>query len=199
MSPVFTVENFAGDAAAIRERVISCGFGTERGPDGALYTGISQYPVPHWFGLIAETVGRPIVPRLSCFRVNLAGEVPEVWVHSDGICAQYASVLYLNLPAQCAGGTAFWKHSALEMDRLPTPAELEARGMNPAAFYPFIEREWHVLDSWERVGFVEMRWNRFITYPTSYFHSRFPFAGFGTAPENGRLIWVCFYDLEEAK
>jgi hypothetical protein len=199
MIPVLTFDNFTGDAAAIRERVIACGFGTETGPDGALYTGISQYPVPRWFDRIAELVGGPIIPRLSCFRVNFAGEVPPVWVHSDGICAQFASVLYLNLPAQCQGGTAFWRHSALRMDRLPTDAELCGRGMNPEAFHPFIEREWKVLESWERVGFVEMRWNRFITYPTSYFHSRFPFEGFGSAPEDGRLIWVCFFDKKTAE
>lgn len=196
MIPFLTHDNFAGDAAAIRQAVIECGFKEETGPDGAVYTGIAQFEVPRWFDLIAEVVGAPITPRLSCFRLNLAGELPHSWVHSDDICAQFASVLYLNLPAQCKGGTAFWKHSALGMDRLPKPAELEARGMNPGAFYTLMSREWKVLESWERVGFVGMQWNRFLTYPTSYFHSRFPFEGFGSGPEDGRLIWVCFYDLE---
>lgn len=196
MIPVTTFDDFARDAAAVRQAVIAGGFETKRGPDGALYTGISQYPVPQWFERIGELVGRPIIPRLSCFRLNLAGELPHSWVHSDDICAKYASVLYLNLPGQCLGGTAFWKHSALGMDRLLSDAELCARGMDPAAFHPFMSREWKDQSNWERVGFVEMRWNRFLTYPTSYFHSRYPFEAFGSGPEDGRLIWVCFYDLE---
>jgi hypothetical protein len=42
MIPVFTFDNFAGDAAAIRERVIACGFGTEtRAGWRALYGDLS--------------------------------------------------------------------------------------------------------------------------------------------------------------
>lgn len=200
MIPVITWDDFSPDAAAVRQAVIEAGFKTQQGPDGAWYTGICEYAVPRWFDRIAELVGSPIIPRLSCFRLNLAGELPHSWVHSDDICAKYASVLYLNLPEQCQGGTAFWKHTALGMDRLLTPDELEARGMDPGAFYRLMNREWKDLTHWQQVGFSEMRWNRFITYPTCYFHSRYPFEAFGTGPEDGRLIWVCFYDkAEESK
>jgi hypothetical protein len=43
---------------------------------------------------------------------------------------------------------------------------------------------------------LPMRFNRFLTYPTCFFHSRYPFEAFGNAPENGRLVWVCFFDKE---
>jgi hypothetical protein len=177
--------------------VVAGGFSTETGPDGAQYTGISKYPVPQWFDRIAAAVGSPITPRLSCFRLNLAGEFPHSWVHSDDICAEYASVLYLNLPEQCAGGTAFWRHSALGMDRLLTREELAARGMNPDHFYQLMNREWRDLKFWEQADFVPMRFGRFVTYPTCLFHSRYPFEGFGNGADNGRLIWVCFYDKEK--
>lgn len=180
----------------MRRAVIAAGFRTETGPDGARYTGISQYAVPHWFDRISELVGAPIVPRLNCFRISLAGEVSEVWVHSDDICAKYASVLYLNGPDQCRGGTAFWKHRALGMSSLWSKDQLETCGMNAGAFYALMEREWRVLDAWEQTGLIPMAFNRFITYPTSLFHSRYPFEGFGSGPEDGRMIWVCFYDKE---
>ncbi len=186
---------FAPDALNVRNAVIAAGFATQTGPDGAQYTGISQFPAPHWFERIAELIGSPIVPRLSCFRLNLAGELPHSWVHSDDICAQYASVLYLNTPEQCSGGTAFWKHRALGMDRLLQPDELEARGMEYDAYHEWMTREWKKLEAWKQVGFTPMQFNRFITYPTSYFHSRFPFEGFGRGASDGRLIWVCFYDI----
>lgn len=193
------MDGFAPDAAEVRAAVIRSGFATKTGPDGAAYTGISEYPVPHWFERVAEVVGAPIIPRLSAFRLNLAGELPHSWVHSDDICAQYASVLYLNTPEQCAGGTAFWRHKALGMERLLTPEELTARGMDPESFYRLMNCDWKRLTFWEQIGFMPMQFNRFITYPTSYFHSRYPFEGFGTGPEDGRLIWVCFYDLKETK
>lgn len=191
---VLQFDNFAPDAEAARNAVIANGFTTETGPDGAKYTGISKYQVSHWFGLIAEAIQCEIEPKISCFRMNLAGELPHSWVHSDDICAKYASVLYLNPPEQCAGGTAFWKHEALGIDHLPTKQELAAAGTHADWFYDMMSREWKVLTYWKQINFVPMQWNRFITYPTSLFHSRFPFEGFGTGPADGRLIWICFYD-----
>lgn len=195
--PFLVADDFAADALEVRKAVLSGGFKTEVGPDGALYTGISQYAVPHWFTQIEYYVGAPIIPRLSCFRINYVGEVPEVWVHSDDICAKWASLVYLNLPEQCSGGTAFWRHRALGMNHLPSREDLARRGVNPEEFYPFMEREWRKLDDWEQTALIPMRSNRFVTYPTSVFHSRFPFEGFGSTPADGRLIWVCFYDIQE--
>lgn len=196
MKEVIQVEDFAADAAAVRAAVVAGGFGTQRGPDGALYTGISMYPVSHWYDLIAQNIGLKIFPKLSCFRLNLTGEMPHSWVHSDDICAKYASVLYLNLPEQCKGGTAFWKHRELNIDRLPTREELKAQGINDEEFYQSMTKAWKQLHHWEQVDFVPMQWNKFITYPTCLFHSRYPFEAFGKGPSDGRLIWICFFDLE---
>jgi hypothetical protein len=71
----------------VRNAVIAGGFSDQKGPDGFTYTGISGYPVPQWYDRIAQLVGSPIVPKLSCFRLNLAGETPHSWIHSDDICA----------------------------------------------------------------------------------------------------------------
>lgn len=197
MIPGLVFDHFAEDAQAVRQAVIAGGFSNETGPDGALYTGISQYAVPHWPARIAELLGCPIAPRLSCFRLNLKGELPHSWVHSDDICAQFASVLYLNPSEQCAGGTAFWKHKALGMSYLLSPGQLRASGMDVASFRAFMDREWKDLTFWEQTGFVPMQFNRLVTYPTRFFHSRYPFEAFGSTPADGRLIWVCFYDKEK--
>jgi hypothetical protein len=190
------VDDFATDAVDVRAAVIAGGFSTETGPDGLPYTGISKYEVPHWHELIAQAMGRKIIPKLSCFRLNLQGELPHSWIHSDEICdAQYASVLYLNTPRQCKGGTAFWRHAGLGIDEMP-PWEAHAeRGIGGDWFLAMMNREWKDLTFWEQAGFVAMKWNRFITYPVSRFHSRYPFEGFGTGPEDGRLVWASFYSL----
>lgn len=188
-------DDFAADIDEVRRSVIRGGFSTQTGPDGALYTGISLFPVPHWYHRIGECVQSKIIPKLSAFRLNLAGEFPHSWVHSDDICAKFASVLYLNPPEQCFGGTAFWKHKILNIDKLPAREELNGTA---ETFYKDMERDWKYLPLWEQVDFVPMESNRFITYPTCFFHSRFPFEGFGSGPEDGRLIWICFYDKVDA-
>lgn len=194
MIPALQFDNFASDAVEVRRAVIDGGFKKEIGPDGAEYTGISLYPVPHWHERIAQLIRCSIVPRLSGFRLNLAGEFPHSWVHSDDICASYASVLYMNPPEQCQGGTAFWKHAGLGLDHLPSKPELAKQGLYADSFYKLIEREWKVKEAWTQYGMAEMKWNKFITYRTNLFHSRWPFEAFGSGPEDGRLVWVCFYD-----
>lgn len=196
MITLLQVDDFAPDAEQIRRDVIAGGFSTETGPDGCEYTGISKYEVPHWDDLISQAIGRPITRKLAVFRQNLAGEMPHSWIHSDDICAQYASVLYLNPPQQCQGGTAFWRHTGLGLDRMPSGDFLAQAGETHARwFLSMMNREWRDLTFWEQCGFVGMKFNRFITYPTSMFHSRYPFEGFGTTSEDGRLVWACFYDV----
>jgi hypothetical protein len=197
MNTILQFDGFAEDIEQIRASVVNGEFTTQTGPDGAPYTGISMFPVPHWPRNIEKCLGVPIIPRLSCFRLNLEGELPHSWVHSDDICAKYASVLYLNEPEQCKGGTAFWTHKALNIDRLPSKENLTKQGIDADSFYKRMEREWKELIWWKQRIFVPMQFNRFITYPTYLFHSRFPFEGFGKGPQDGRLIWICFYDLAE--
>jgi len=189
------IDGFAPDIQQVRESVISGDFTTEIGPDGAIYTGISKHEVQHWFDLIAQAIEHPVVPRLSFFRMNVAGELPHSWVHSDEICARFAGIVYLNLPEQCRGGTAFWRHTGLHIDEMPSIEQMRAGGGNPDWFCTMMNREWKDLTFWEQVGFVGMKFNRFITYPTSRFHSRYPFEGFGATPADARLVWTCFYDL----
>lgn len=189
MKDIIQFDDFAQDAAEVREDVIKAGFSSEIGPDGALYTGISKLQATHWFDEMSDRLGARIIPKLSCFRLNLGGELPHSWVHSDDICARYATVLYLNPAEQCSGGTAFWAHKELGIDRLPS-------GDLPLGYHRWMTAEWKIKESWEQVGFVPMQWNRLITYPTGLFHSRYPFEAFGSGPEDGRLIWICFYDKE---
>jgi hypothetical protein len=187
-------DDFIPNAYEIREQVIQREFKTEKGPDGANYSNVQLVEVPELIDRISLVLGGKIIPRLSGFRLNLAGELPHSWVHSDEICAGWASVLYLNPPSQCQGGTAFWKHRGLNIDHSPTPEAITSNGFDVEWFQQMLSREWKELDYWEQAGFVTMKFNRFITYPTSMFHSRYPFEGFGTSPADGRLVWVCFYD-----
>lgn len=144
---------------------------------------------------MSKALGYGIVPHLSCFRINYAGEDPHSWVHSDECCAAYAAVLYMNLPEQCMGGTAFWKHIPTGLDYMPTVEERVATGVDPEEFGKRINADCKVKELWEPISMAGMKFNRMIMYPTNMFHSRMPFDAFGDNPENGRLIAAVFFDV----
>jgi hypothetical protein len=189
-------DDFAPDIYQVRADLIAANpFATVVGPDGFDYTNVAKWEMPHWHELLEQMLGRKIVVKMSGFRLNLAGELPHSWVHSDDICAQFAVVLYLNPPDQCRGGTAFWRHNGLQIDRMPDLKAMAGNGINADWWLSTLNSDWKNLDWWEQAGFVAMKTNRLITYPTSMFHSRYPFEGFGSGPEDGRMVWVCFYDV----
>lgn len=186
--------NFAPNAEELREKVLSTEFKTETGPDGAKYTGIQTDYQPNLDKEIADLVGFKVDVKLSCYRINYQGEFPGRHVHSDGVCAEYAGILYLNLNHQRRGGTAFWRHRVGGWESMPTDEELIAAGVDPLRFNEDMVEEWKRPEPWELCGFAEMKFNRFITYPTKMFHSRYPHEAFGNNKTDGRLIWTVFYD-----
>lgn len=189
-------DNMFPDFLEVRNKVIEGGFSTEIGPDGFPYTGIgSSQPADHWPKIVEQAIGHEIIPRLSCFRLNLSGEMPHSFVHSDDICAKYASVTYMNLPEQCKGGTTFWQTNGLEY--MPSDEELTKAGINPLDYGTEMTKAWKNKNLWSPASFIGMKSNRFITYPCSRFHSRWPWEGWGSGPEDGRMIWALFYDFNE--
>ena len=186
-------DNFSPSSQEIRDRVVTEGFREEVGPDGFDYTGINTSPAePLVEGV--KKIMKDVDVKMSFFRLNLAGEMPHSYVHSDEICADWASLLYLNTPEQTHGGTAFWKHKYMGWDRVLTPKEVEAAGLTQQEFGEGLNEDWKDEKLWEMAGFVGMKFNRFLIYPTTVFHSRYPHEGFGRDKEDGRLVWVCFFN-----
>lgn len=126
--------------------------------------------------------------------------------HFDGPCV--AAIAYLNLPEQCCGGTAFFRHRATGLVRFPdrmTPAHLSIikrlglaspRDLQRLVSQPpnqpegFIEAS---SDEWERIGHVEMKFNRLVIYDGQIFHSGIiPKGAFGTSREERRLTLNLF-------
>lgn len=187
-------DNFAPNAEELREKLLATEFGTETGPDGADYTGICLEHTPDLSNEMSELMGFKIKESFSFFRINYTLEVMDQFVHSDRICGEYAGVLYLNPPDQCFGGTAFWRHKQCGWDAMPTDEELGDRSVDIPLFKEEMNEEWLRKEPWDMAGFVGMKFNRFITYPTKMFHSRYPHEAFGDKKSNARLIWAVFYD-----
>lgn len=187
MTNAFLVfDNFAPDAAEVRETVKAGELKDFIGPHGEKYTNTSDFAVPHWHTLLEKAVGFPIQFLFGGFRMDLAKEFPFNFAHADVACGDYAALVYLNPPEQCKGGTAFFKHLASGRNRLPDEMTEEERLA--------IEADWYKMDAWMPESMVGMKFNRLLVYPTAMYHSRFPHEGFGTGREDGRLIWVAFFN-----
>ena len=186
-------DEFSSSAQETRNRVVSEGFREEVGPDGFNYTGINTGGDGELKNKVEELMG-DVTHKMSFFRQNLDGEMPHSYVHSDEICADWAGLLYLNTDEQAKGGTAFWKHKYMGWDRLPTDEEIAGMGVSQEEFGEQLTADWKDKALWEMSGFIGMKFNRFIVYPTKMFHSRYPHEGFGKEKEDGRLVWVCFFN-----
>jgi hypothetical protein len=202
-------DDFHPDPVGLRIHVTGQRFQDEIGPDGERYRNIlTVTPNPRSEALEAfgndmnQRIskmhnGRKVNTKLSFFRLDMADDVTKSFCHADSICARYAGILYLNEPDQCFGGTALWTHIGLDLDRLPSNDEVSIFGSHSMAqFHSWMTAETKNPAQWRQSGFVAMKFNRFVSYPSKMFHSRWPHQSFGESNANGRLVWVTFYDLE---
>lgn len=178
-------DDFLPNVKEVREQALKLPFD---GVDyqGHFYPGI-DLPDDDLFdskALIEKAIGKKIIRKMEFFRLSKPGEESPAYIHADEICASMASVLYLT--DSDVGGTAFWRHNKSGMLALDNETDRTQ----------FIE-DANNQSKWDQTLELKFKLNRFVTYPTNYFHSRWPFKseGFGNAKKTARLIWVCFYDL----
>lgn len=189
------IDNALTDPAGTRERALAHLFKEEMGPDGATYKHISlkDQPVSE-VTQVLEKYFNHVEWKLTFWRQDWDGEMPHAHCHADEICARYA-VLWYGMPEPlCSGGTAFWRHAGTGLDYLPTDTDLSAGGIKPHLFHPWMTEQTKDAKNWALTGVVAMAANRLLVYPTKQWHSRFPANGFGDTQENGRMIWVGFFN-----
>lgn len=195
MQKVVTFDNFLPHPRMVRNEFINLPFYNIRGPDGEMYKKISMRPTDEFSPELEQAIGRKVSRSYSMARLNYAGELPNNAIHSDDAYDPYALIIYLNLPHQCKGGTAFWRHRKTGFEQMPTEAEIKSKGKSPVRIFQELSDSWNDASKWEQVGIAEMKFNRAVIFPTNVFHSRFPFEAFGTGPEDGRLIFCSFFSL----
>lgn len=146
--------------------------------------------------LVSEITRQTLVPAPNmahgAFRLSLAGEVGSGGVHIDP--CHWTCILYLSAPEDCRGGTDFFRHRATRTIRAPVfPGEREELPVTWESVCRDMDRA-NAKDSsrWEHVRNVPMRFNRFLIFRPWLYHDAGP--GFGTHAENGRLIYVAFYN-----
>ena len=189
------IDNVLKDFNAAREAVLAHQFKEETGPDGHQYLHITQEAQPKVeLEKRLSKFFKDIDWRLTFWRQDWAGEFPHSFCHADKICADYAALFYAMPPELCVGGTCFYKHKGTGWDHLPTDAELKASGVEPHRFHPWMTAETKSEANWTLDGVVSMKPNRLVVYPTKVWHARYPAEGSGTSQEDGRMVWVGFFN-----
>jgi hypothetical protein len=190
-----TLDDFLPDPLAFREQALKEKFYDIRGPDGEMYRNIHVRPSDELAGLMSERLGKTVRCGYSLLRVNFAGDLPNHAIHTDNGYDRFAAILYLSRPADCVGGTAFWKHKQYGWTNWPDAAAMRRTCKKPEKIVAQLQCEANTDSAWEQTHLAEMKFNRMIVYPTDQFHSRFPFSAFGTTMEDARLIWVSFFSV----
>lgn len=118
---------------------------------------------------------------------NAYSEFDTDWrIHADNIIqgekTSLASVLYINnLQDVTENGTAFWKHNKYG---LSLPKDITNKD-----FDRLLLDDSNDLSKWKQTDFISNVPNRFLTYDSNYFHSKFP----NKIEKGVRIVLVTFY------
>ena len=186
-----TVDNFLPDPDDFRGSALAQPFVNVRFAD-EIYRRVQVRDYDEHADLLRTALKRPVHQTHTINRLNFDGEMPNHAIHSDNDHGDFAAVLYLNKPAQCVGGTAFWRHKATGLTRFD-PAEIKRAGKSPVRTLNVLSADWNDESKWEQTSLAEMKYNRLIVYSGRDFHSRWPFSAFGKTLHDGRFIWCSFF------
>lgn len=111
-----------------------------------------------------------------------------VRIHTDATMgSSHAWVFYFSDPPddELKYGTAFFSHY------------IHGKSFTSDDVYEnnrLLTEDSHDLKKWKKYDICEMKKNRLLIYPSHYFHSRYPFNGWGLDKADGRLVYVGFFN-----
>lgn len=176
------VDNFLADPDAARAGGLAAPFIDWQGMDGQIYKRVCLVDIAGVREAVELAMGGPVEMLGMGYRLNYAGELPNAAIHSDMGWGTHALVLYLS---DGKGGTAFWRHLASGAHRID-PSQMDV--------FEAVNGDWDDASRWQQRHLVQHKFNRGVIYESALFHSRWPFAAFGTGPDDGRLIAVAFFN-----
>lgn len=194
---LFIKDDFLPHAHYLRSEALRLPFYDIRFPGGDLYRRIHIRDTDENKELLEAEIGGPIEQTYSFLRLNYRGELPKDVVHHDSELGGFVGLVYLTLDEHAKGGTALWRHRATKQSRYPSEFEIRKQGKSPKREYAKFDGDWQKSESWELAEMAEMKFNRLVVFPAECFHSRWPHDAFGSSPENGRLIWISFFQCKK--
>jgi hypothetical protein len=191
------VDDFLDNADALRAHALTLDYPEQQGQ----FPGRNSLQRINIGGLteaVSRIIGEPLIaappPQSHAkARLTLAADKGRGKVHVDE--SHWSGILYLSRPEDCRGGTEFFRHRKTGLDRFPfTPEELAAHGFASAAdaHAALIERDGTDDSAWDLQFTVPMRFNRLLLLRPWLFHTAGP--SFGERPENGRLVYLMFFN-----
>lgn len=178
---------------SIRKAVLADGFGDyQLGP--VTYKGINMHTPDTvlWDHIRIRVLGT-VTQHKSFFRVSDKGSTFDSYIHADVMFGGWAAVCYLTPPdlipsSHRYGGTAFWHHKETCSDGMRADWSPEQAQK--------VIADWGDQSKFHKARVMQMNYGTMILYPSRMFHSPYPFFGFGDKPENSRMIWAAFFDIE---
>ncbi len=203
MTPsILVVDSFLPleQAEAVRASAIESGFGTWKPNKGRV--GSSVYEGMNFWGQhsflvhsLSHAVRAQVFPNAMFFRVtNEATE--RAYVHSDRSHGSNTAIVYLS--EHCSkfkSGTGFFRHRKTGMTEMPTFEQQVELGIDKALAKDMVRG---TAKEWEQTDFVRGIFNRALIFHAPLFHSRWPKHGIGTTSAQGRLVWVCHFEVAAA-
>lgn len=184
-------DDFLDDYDAFEEQARAGTFEDVTNPqDGVIYPGIGRH-VPLE---IAAEVTAKIAAIMSVstdrihysipmsLRLSVDGTKAPQQAHTDIMMGDYNFILYLD-DGDIHTGTSIVKHiSGMECVESASDVEL-------------LNAETNKYDSWKIVSMCQARKNRAAIIPSRLFHRAEPASGFGSSPQNGRLVLLAFFSI----
>ena len=143
----------------------------------------------HVLSKLGVAEGKPLEKILSFFRTS-TDELDNTWrIHSDlninGQKPDRAAVLYMApREKEELHGTAFWEH---EVYGKSLPSHITDEEYDRT-----IREDSEELDMWRLVSVSGYEQNRIVSYPSNYFHSKYP----NKSWKEGRQVYVIFYKFK---
>lgn len=193
---ILVIDDFLANPEAMRHSAIASGFGTWRPNKGAIgpekFDGVNFYG-DHAVGVraISKHMPKPIYPNKFFFRVTTE-DTEEAVVHSDIFTGDFTCLIYLSKHDD--SGTEFYRHKPTDTYSLPPLKQFYADEKNFSQMKADCSHR--NPDIWEKVNYVEGKYNRAVIFPSPVFHCRYPYTGFGHGAEDGRMIWGCHFYME---
>lgn len=154
--------------------------------DGVTYPGISQH-IPEWIknitiAHVGAVMGIPLIASTMFARLTTSAvaEAPHK-IHSDRVMGDFAAHIYLSVAWPSSSGTSFWTHRS--------QGEYHTEKTNPK----IIDEDSNVLTQWERNYMIAGKFNRLLIHDANLWHCAEPVGGWGSTPEDGRLVLTTFF------
>jgi hypothetical protein len=191
------VDDFLDNADQLRQHALRL----EYPPQQGAFPGRNSLQRTNVDGLtqaVSRILGEPLVPSPppqshAKTRLTLAADKGRGKVHVDE--SHWSGILYLSRPEDCSGGTEFFRHKATGLDHFPFSSDELNRsgfGSHADAHRALIEHDGTDDSAWEWLLTVPMKFNRLLLLRPWLFHTAGP--GFGDRPEDGRLVYLMFFD-----